>query len=274
MKPFLVLLGALSLLLTQSSATFAQDDAKKVKLRWFGQSMFQLETANGKSVVFDPQIIPVFGPPRLIADVTLISHPHNDHNQLEALKEKGRVFEGVKPKGKTSEWAAIDEKVGAIRVRSLGTFHDAVNGMQRGKNSIWVVETDGLNIVHLGDLGHELTAAQIKAIGNVDVLMIPIGGIYTLNGDQAKKVVGQLKPRLFVVPMHYGVPGWDELLGPDEFLGEFEKSEIRKLPDTNELVIPVDLKADAPTVVLLGWKTPAKPEPKKEPEKKDAPKKP
>lgn len=257
--------------LTAATNTTAQDDAKKVKLRWFGQSMFQIETAGGKSVVFDPQMIPTFSPPRLTADVTLISHPHNDHNQVEILKEKGRVFEGVKAgKGTKTEWVAVDEKVGNVRVRTVGTFHDTTNGMQRGKNSVWVVEADGLTFVHLGDLGHELTEAQVKAIGKVDVLMVPVGGIYTLNGEQAKKVVEQLKPRLFVLPMHYGVPGYDDILGPGEFLEE--QKNLKRFPDTNELEIPVDLKADAPTVVLLSWKGPTKPEPipdpKKEPGKK------
>lgn len=265
------LLFTLATLAALAAPAEAQDDAKKVKLRWFGQSMFQLETAAGKLVVFDPQMIPTFGPPRLSADVTLISHPHNDHNQLEALKEKGRVFEGVKAgKGTKTEWVAVDEKVGAVRVRTVGTYHDTTNGMQRGKNSVWVVEADGLTFAHLGDLGHELTEAQVRAIGKVDVLMVPVGGIYTLNGEQAKKIVEQIKPRLYVLPMHYGVPGYDDLLPATEFLEE--QKNLKKLTDTNELEIPVEMKADEPAVVLLGWKGPAKPEPvpdpKKQPEKK------
>ncbi|MBA4065106.1 MAG: Zn-dependent hydrolase [Isosphaera sp.] len=234
-----------------------------MKLRWYGQSMFQLETSAGKLVVFDPHAIPTpFNPPRLTADVTLISHPHNDHNVLEVLKEKGKVFEGVKAgKGAKQEWVAVDEKVGTIRVRTLGTFHDAVNGTQRGKNSVWIVEADGLVVAHLGDLGHELSAEQVKAIGKVDVLMVPVGGIYTLNGDQAKKVVEQLKPRLYVLPMHYGVPDYDELLGPEEFFDG--QKNLKRMKETNELEVPLDLKADAPTVVQLGWTRPVKKEPEK-----------
>ena len=240
---------------------------KAVKLRWYGQSFFQLETSGGKWVVFDPHAIPNFGSPRLSADVTLISHPHNDHNQVEVLKEKGRVFEGVvtAKDGKKTEWKAVDEKVGPFRIRNLATYHDALSGMQRGKNSVWIVEADGLVFCHLGDLGHDLTDAQVKAIGKVDVLLIPVGGIYTINGDQAKKVMEQIKPRLYVLPMHYGVPGDDEVLQkPDEFLDGLKN--LKRMTDTNELVIPVDMKADAPTVVLLGWKP--KEEPKREPEKK------
>jgi L-ascorbate metabolism protein UlaG (beta-lactamase superfamily) len=244
----------------------AQDPARKVTLRWYGQSFFQLETSIGKVVVFDPHAIPAFGRPAVFADVVLISHTHNDHNQPEVLEnaKAAQVFRGVvEDKPGRQEWKAIDQKVGQIRIRTLATFHDPVNGMQRGKNTVWIVEADGLVFVHLGDLGHELTPEQVKAIGKVDVLMVPVGGIYTLNGEQAKKVVAQLKPRLYVLPMHYGVPGFDAVLGPEEFLDG--QKNVKRMPETNELAIPVDVKTpDAPTVVLLGWKkADAPPLPKK-----------
>jgi L-ascorbate metabolism protein UlaG (beta-lactamase superfamily) len=251
-----------------------KDDPKKdepagnsIKIHWYGQSMFDVETARKYRIVFDPHAIPQFAPPRLSADVTLVSHPHNDHSQLEILKEKGQVFQGVKEvvKGKqlVQEWVSVDRKVGLIRIRTLSSYHDALNGMQRGKNSVWIVDVDGLTIVHLGDLGHELSDDQVKAIGKVDVLMVPVGGIYTINGEQAKKVVKQLKPRLYVLPMHYGISRDDDLLGPDEFLDE--QKNVKKMLTTNELVIPLDMKAEEPTIVLLGWK---QADPKKEPEKK------
>jgi L-ascorbate metabolism protein UlaG (beta-lactamase superfamily) len=246
--------------------------AKEVKLRWYGQSFFQLETANRFRIVFDPHAIPNFGRALVKADFVLISHPHNDHDRVEVLESKvkqGDIYRGVvEPKPGKQEWKAVDEKRGQIRFRNLGTFHDATNGAQRGKNSIWIVEVDGLVFCHLGDLGHELTDAQVKAIGKVDVLMVPIGGIYTINGGQAKKVVKQIKPRLYVLPMHYGVPGYEDLLGPDEFLDGQKPEQVKKMLNTNELVIPLDLKADAPTIVLLGW------EKKKDEPKKEEPKKP
>jgi len=239
---------------------------KEVKLRWYGQSFFQLETANRFRIVFDPHAIPNFGRAPVRADFVLISHPHNDHDQLGALESKvkeGDVYRGVvEPKPGRQEWKTVDEKRGQIRFRNLGTYHDAVNGAQRGKNSIWIVEVDGLLFCHLGDLGHELSDAQVKAIGKVDVLMVPIGGIYTINGEQAKKVVQLIKPRLFVLPMHYGVPGYDDLLGPEEFL-EGQKN-VKRMLGTNELVIPLNLKADPPTIVLLGWEKVKKEEPKKQ----------
>lgn len=246
MTRFALPLVVLALLAPHS---FAQD--RKATLRWFGQSFFQLETSTGKLVVFDPHFIPFFGRPQVKADVTLVSHPHTDHSNVDALVEKGQVFRGVDK----ADWVPVDQKVGQVHVRNLGTYHDALNGVQRGKNSVWVVEADGLTVVHLGDLGHELTPDQVKQIGKVDVLMVPVGGVYTLNGEQAQRVVRQLKPRLFVLPMHYGVPMYDQLLGPEEFLLGLKKDQVLRLPATNELPIPLDAKApDAPTVVLLGWK--------------------
>lgn len=233
----------------------AQEPAKKFTLRWHGQSFFSLETPGGKKLAFDPHLIPEFGRQLVKADIIVCSHLDNDHTQVAAIEDEksARVFYGTEAKkGRPADWKKIDEKVGAIRIRTVGTFHDTNDGLTRGKNSAFVIEADGLTFCHLGDLGHELSAQQLKAVGKVDVLMIPVGGVYTINGEQAKKVVAQIKPRLFVLPMHYGVPGYDELQTPDEFLDG--QMTVKKMLDTNELVIPADAKADAPTIALLGWK--------------------
>lgn len=246
------ILPCLALLLAAISAT-AQPADRPVIVRWFGQSFVQIETPGGKKIVFDPHAIPAFGRPVVQADVLLISHEHNDHNQPEVLDGKpARIFRGLKPaKGRSAEWNEIDEKVGQISIKSVGTFHDGEGGMARGKNTCFIVETDGLRFVHLGDLGHELTEEQVKRIGAVDVLFIPIGGVYTINGDQAKRVIAQLKPRLYVVPIHYGVAGYDDLVGPEEFLDGLDN--VKKMPNTNELAIPPDLQLEAPIVAMLHW---------------------
>lgn len=235
----------------------AQAPGKAFKLRWYGQSFFQLETPSGKKIVFDPHAIPEFNRTTPVAgDIILCSHLHNDHAQPEVVEgyKAARIFQGLKEKGKarTPDWNKVDEKVGGVHVRNLGTYHDPENGMVRGKNSIFVVTADGLTFCHLGDLGHDLSPEQVKAIGRVDVLMVPVGGIYTINGETARKVVGEIKPRLFVLPMHYGMPGYDDLLPVDEFLDGL--ANVKKMPNTNELVIPADLKADAPQVVVLAPK--------------------
>ena len=229
---------------------------KAFTLRWYGQSFFQLETPAGKKVVFDPHAIPEFGRPSVSADIILCSHRHTDHAQPGAVEnhQAARVFHGLnEPKGnRPADWNPVDEKVGLIRVRTVPTFHDSDGGRQRGKNAVWVVEADGLTVCHLGDLGHELTPAQVKAIGPVDVLLVPVGGVYTLNGTAAKKVVGQIKPKRFVVPMHYGVPGYDDLLPADEFLDGMPN--VKRMPGTNELAIPAAATpGEGPAVVVLGW---------------------
>ncbi len=284
MKRLLVVLGAFALLfsslLTPDSSRVRGQEPKEqsVKVRWLGQSYFQIESAEGRKIVIDPHAIPAFGRQTVAADLILISHPHDDHALIEIIEppagakkfNDGDILRGViETKTGKQEWKVIDEKRGNIRMRTVATYHDTMNGMQRGKNSIWIIEMNGLVLCHLGDLGHELSAEQVKAIGKVDVLMIPIGGIYTINGEQAQAVMKQIKPRLYVLPMHYGVPGYDELAGPEEFLDGVKKDDIKKTPLTNELVIPVDTKLDAPKIVLLGWKKPEvkKEEPKKEEKK-------
>jgi L-ascorbate metabolism protein UlaG (beta-lactamase superfamily) len=237
----------------------AQDPKKPFVVRWHGQSFFQIETPGGKKIVTDPHAIPAFGRPAVTADIVLISHEHDDHNQPEVLAEKpSREFRGLKAaKGKSQEWNKIDEKVGGISIKSIGTYHDTEQGMSRGKNTIFIIESDGLRFVHLGDLGHDLSDEQVKAIGTVDVLFIPIGGVYTLNGTQARKLVERLKPKLYVIPMHYAVPGYDDLLPADEFLEGLQN--VKRTPLTNEIAIPPDLKVDAPTVLLMHYQKPVVP---------------
>ncbi|MCS7270936.1 MAG: MBL fold metallo-hydrolase, partial [Gemmataceae bacterium] len=210
-------------------------------------------------IAIDPHAIAQFGRGPRTVDFVLISHPHNDHDQIgifEPVPKDADVYRGViEPRPGRQEWKLYDEKRGAVRLRNVATFHDALNGLQRGKNSVWIVEADGLVVCHLGDLGHELSDEQRKAIGPVDIVMIPIGGIYTLNGEQAAEVVRQLRPRLYILPMHYGVPGYDDLLGPEEFLSYFKNDDIDKRLDTNELVVRASDKLPRPRVVLLGWKS-------------------
>jgi L-ascorbate metabolism protein UlaG (beta-lactamase superfamily) len=283
MKRPLVLLAGLVLLLFSSlpaphaSRASAQPKDKPpptMTIRWFGQSFFQVTDSTGRKFAFDPHAIPAFGRQRVPADFVIVSHTHDDHSLIEMIDTgkpdakiaEADVYRGViETKTGKQEWKTIDEKRGTIKIRNVATYHDTNNGLTRGKNSIFIVEVDGLNICHLGDLGHELTDAQVKSIGKVDVLMVPIGGIYTINGEQAQAVMKQLKPRLFVLPMHYGVPGFDDLAGPEEFLDGLKN--VKKMPTTNELTFPIDTKPEAPTVVMLGWKKADAPVPPKDPKK-------
>ena len=194
-------------------------------LRWYGQSFFVLESTKGTLVAFDPHAIEAFGRHEVNADLVLMSHLHDDHTQIGVIANgaKAKVVQGLRVRGKTTEWVPADFTFKDVHVRSVGTYHDTVEGMQRGKNTVFIVEVDGLRIVHLGDLGHVLSPKDVQKIGPVDVLLVPIGGVYTINGSEAKKVVEQLKPKQFIVPMHYGVKGYDDLLPADEFLEDQTK---------------------------------------------------
>lgn len=244
-------------LVASSSGQAAPVTDQPFILRWYGQSFFVLETPTGKRVAFDPHAIPQFGRPVVEADIILCSHRHDDHTQTGAIENHraARVFHGLKePRpGRPPDWNPVDQRVGKVRVRTVPTYHDNEDGLRRGKNAVWVVEAEGLTVCHLGDLGHDLTPAQVNAIGQVDVLLVPVGGVYTLNGEGAKRVVGQLKPRRFVVPMHYGVPGYDDLLPPGEFLDGMPN--VKRMTGTNELAIPPVADGNGPpAVVLLGWR--------------------
>jgi L-ascorbate metabolism protein UlaG (beta-lactamase superfamily) len=229
--------------------------SKKVILRWHGQSFFDLETSQGTRIAFDPHAIEAYGRITAKADLVLVSHLHNDHTQVDVIENKDKkVIYGLKGSGKKVEWNRVDEQFRDAHVRTVGVYHDAAQGMERGKNAVFIVEVDGLRIVHLGDLGHLLTEEQVKQIGPVDVLMIPVGGVYTLNGSEAKQVVEQLKPRQYVIPMHYGTKVYDDLLPVDEFLEDQPKEDVKRFELTNKLVVESDFKPRRPIVAVLNWK--------------------
>lgn len=249
------------------SAGFASA-ADKFTVRWLGQAFFTVDTPSGKTIAFDPQVMTEFERKDPVkADYVCVSHTHDDHNRVEEAiadgkdPKKVKVFQGLnadpsKP-NRPAEWNKLDEKVkvsdtATYRFRTFGCYHDPMGGLKRGKNAAFVVEADGLTFCHLGDLGHTLTESEAKAIGKIDVLFVPIGGTYTINAESAKEVVDLLKPRLYVIPMHFAVDNRpDTLLGPDEFVEWFK--DTKKMTETNELSIPKDMKAEKYTPVLLGW---------------------
>lgn len=247
MRAFSALILGLALVASAGAAE------KGPVLHWHGQSFFSLESSKGTKVVFDPHTIEVYGRPMPKADMILISHLHNDHTQIGAVANprEAKIVHGLQRDGKKTDWRLVDEKLKDVKVRSVGSYHDNMKGLERGKNTIFIVEVDGQRIVHLGDLGHKLTPEQVRRIGPVDVLMIPVGGIYTLNGAEAKEVVAQIKPKKYIVPMHHGTEVFDELLPVTEFL---EDQKNVKRYAGNRLAIEPDSDPKEPTIVLLKWK--------------------
>lgn len=183
------------------------------KLTWYGHSCFGLDLGPGGSVIFDPyspgSVPGVELPHALEADLVLCSHQHGDHNAADRVKLTGR-----KP---------------AFRLTLLDSFHDPDQGAKRGANKIALVEYAGFRAVHLGDQGCPLNRAQIDALQNADLLLIPVGGFFTIGPDEAAEIIGQLKPRV-TVPMHYrrGEMGFNVLSPLEAFTGKF--SEVKEVP--------------------------------------------
>jgi L-ascorbate metabolism protein UlaG (beta-lactamase superfamily) len=162
-----------------------------MKLKWFGHSCFLLTSDSGIRVLTDPYNEMVGKLPAIEAEIVTVSHQHGDHNNVKAVNGPYTVVD--KPGTFYGD---------GLEVSGIETAHDESGGSKRGKNVVFKISMDGLSFCHCGDLGHLLTPEQVKAIGKVDVLMVPVGGFYTIDADTAAKVVDQLKPAI-AVPMHY-----------------------------------------------------------------------
>jgi len=162
-------------------------------LRYFGHALFTITLDNGTVILTDPYNKFCRYPRReLKADIVTISHHHYDHDALEIVQGKPVVLD------ETGYYLPAD----GVTVTGVPTFHDNHTGARRGKNIVFSIAAEGLRIVHLGDLGHLPDDTQIEAIGRPDVLLIPVGGTFTLDAERAVRCVELLKPRV-TVPMHY-----------------------------------------------------------------------
>ncbi|MBE3582815.1 MAG: MBL fold metallo-hydrolase [Limnochordaceae bacterium] len=196
--------GAFVSAMVTPRAWAAEPASIPVSLTYLGHSAFLLE-AGGQRWVTDP-FSPGMGYPdlHLQADGVTVSHEHTDHNFVQAITGHPQVVRGLDARG---NWQPVRLQEGPWSIRTVPTYHDGEQGKQRGKNSVFVFIVGGLHIVHLGDLGHLLTPAQVQEIGPVDVLLIPVGGHFTIDAGQAAEVVAQLHPKV-IIPMHFnnGLP--------------------------------------------------------------------
>ena len=200
-------------------------------IRWNGHSCFTIQSGD-YTLVIDPYTkVKGHKELNLTANSVYASHGHFDHNYFEAVRLVGHA--GDEP----------------FNVRTIPCFHDECEGAKRGNNLIHIFSAEGLNAVHLGDLGHLLSPGQAEEIGPCDVLMIPVGGYYTIDGDEAYEVCEQLKPRI-IIPMHYrhGEYGFDEISGTDVFLKHFPESFVKYY---DEPVVELTAETE-PHVAVLG----------------------
>jgi|SRR6056297_1965038 len=179
-----------------------------MKITWLGHSCYIIENKENNKLVIDP-FNPSIGykPPKVEADVVTISHDHHDHNAVNQLTNKPKVIKSIEP---------VEEF--NYKISGILSFHDEDKGNKRGENRIFVYEVDDLRVAHLGDLGHMLSDDQIKSLGKIDILFIPVGSVYTINGEQASKLVDKIKP-IITIPMHYKTKALNIDLRPvDDFL--------------------------------------------------------
>ncbi len=211
---------------------------------WLGQACIKLKGKNATILIdpYDPQMVGLKLPKDMSADMVLITHDHQDHNFSS-------VTTGIKTEKPMVFSDPGEYEVAGVVVTGVSSFHDNSEGSERGVNTIFQLMFDRLNMVHLGDLGqHELTETQIAQIGEVDILFVPVGGKYTIDGKAAGAIVSQLEPKI-IIPIHYKIEGLKfELDGVEQFLKEMGAEGVIPQP---KLSITKDKLPEEPLVVVL-----------------------
>jgi L-ascorbate metabolism protein UlaG (beta-lactamase superfamily) len=209
-----------------------------MEITWLGHSFFRLR-AREAIVAIDP--VARKGAAKVAADIVLVSHPHEGHNGRDAVSGSPRFVTGPG-----------EYEIKGVSIVGVQTAHDGEGGRRRGSNTAWIVQLEDVNVCHLGDIGHTLTEQQREAIGEVDVLLVPVGGHNTINAGQATEVVTSLEPKI-VIPMHYGTGDGDEsALAPvDHFLRE---QGVRAAEPQARLQLTRAALPEETTVVVLAYK--------------------
>lgn len=215
-----------------------------MQIIWRGQACFQIITQKEKNnqvnIVIDPfNETTGLRVPTLEADILLISHSHHDHNNIKAVKGLPFLIAGPG-----------EYEIKEVFIQGISAFHDSLLGKERGLNTIYTIEAEGMRLCHLGDLGQkELTPEQIEKIGEIDILMIPVGGVYTISAKEAMKVMSQIEPKI-TIPMHYQIPKLKiKLDGLDKFLKTMGLKSIESL---NKLSIKKkDLSEEEAKIIVL-----------------------
>jgi L-ascorbate metabolism protein UlaG (beta-lactamase superfamily) len=212
-----------------------------MKVKWLGHACFLLTSESGLRIITDPYTPGVYGldyaPPAETADIVTVSHDHADHNNVAAVKGNPQVVRGVG-----------SHEAKGIRFKGIATAHDESSGKERGANTIFCFALDGINVCHLGDVGHDLSDQTVAAIGDVDVLMIPVGGNFTIDAALANRLCQKLAPKV-VIPMHFKnarcptfpVAGVEDFTQERQQVKTVAGSEIElkkeQLPSTTETIV-------------------------------------
>jgi len=238
-----------------------------MQIIWHGQSCFQIlanQNKNGQiSIIIDPFSEEIgLRIPKFEGDIILMTHNHYDHNNVKAVSAPTSASEpflisgpgeyevkGVFIRGIHS-LSAANPRLAGDETKSQRPWHDEKQGKERGENTIYAIETEDLKLCHLGDLGQkELTEEQLEKIGEVDILMIPVGGVYTISAKEAPKIMSQIEPKI-TIPMHYAIPRLKiKLESSDKFLKTFG---IKNLEPMKKLSIKKkDISLEEAKIVIL-----------------------
>ncbi len=211
-----------------------------MKIKWLGHASFLVTSDTGTKIITDPYKPDErlkYGEIKESADIVTVSHEHGDHNNVAAVKGNPKAVKG-----------AGTVEVKRIQFKGIPTYHDAEGGKQRGPNTIFCFEVDGIRVCHLGDLGHQLSDKEVAELGKVDILLTPVGGFYTIDAKVATEVCSKLSPKV-IIPMHYQnergpsfpVSGEDDFLKGKANVSRQDTSEVEfkkgKLPATTQIIV-------------------------------------
>ena len=192
---------------------------RPMDISWLGHSCFRIRGSRA-TVITDPYSPDLgYSLGKTTARIVTVSHQHPGHSYVQGIGGQPRVVKGPG-----------EYEISGVLIIGIAAFHDGEGGRKRGKNTIYLMELDEISVCHLGDLGHVLSGEQVEEIDNVDVLLLPVGGVSTIDAPIAAEIVRQLEPKA-VIPMHYKTPALSWELEPvDRFLKEIGAKEVNPLP--------------------------------------------
>ncbi len=210
-----------------------------MKIKWLGHASFLITSDIGIKIITDPYTPGGFrvnyGEIKESANIVTVSHEHGDHNNAAAVQGNPEVIRGT-------------TKIRGIEFKATPTYHDEAGGSKRGDNTIFCFEVDGVRVCHLADLGHQLSDKQVAELGRVDILLIPVGGNFTIDAKVATEVCSKLAPKV-IIPMHYRnercssfpVAGVDDFLQGKEGVSRLDISEVQfkqgELPASTQIIV-------------------------------------